>query len=143
MSRQTSRPPTLRHRTAWRTFFALAGLLSVGGGVAGMLGLVARPEALGMAPPLYPFAFELVFLAVLVFGLGYFLLAAAPERNRDIAWLGLTSKLGGLIISLRALDSGQLPASSWAQPLVADLPWAIGFALFLWLTRGDPDETND
>ena len=63
-------------------------------------------------------------------------LVADPLRNRNIVWLGLLSKIGGVAMTYWAVNQGQVPADPFAiQPLFADIPWAIAFAVFLWKTR--------
>ncbi|MEL7058931.1 MAG: hypothetical protein AAGN46_02775 [Acidobacteriota bacterium] len=121
----------------WRIFFILAGAFNVIGGAVGWATIERPFVAGGMPPPRYPFAFELLFGAVILFGLGYWMVAMAPRRHRGVVWLGLASKVLGLVISWRALAGGQLPAGQWWQPLIADAPWIVGFVWFLWTTRPD------
>ncbi len=120
---------------AWRLFFLAAGIFNVAGGGVGFFTLERQFEGTGLAAPLYPFAFRLLFLAVLILGIGYLMVAYDPVRNRNLAWNGLLTKLAGLGMSLWAIRSGQLPPSTWWQPMIHDLPWALGFAAFLIATR--------
>ncbi|MEM6795722.1 MAG: hypothetical protein AAF725_17235 [Acidobacteriota bacterium] len=131
--------------TGWRRFFLVAGLFNIAGGLAGFWNLEKPFLEAGMAPPLYPFAHQLLFLCVMIFGVGYLMVWRDPLRHRGIVWLGLLSKIAGLGMTFWALGSDQLPASSWWQPLVADLPWAAGFGLFLATTPAAlplPDSTG-
>ena len=120
----------------WRYFFAAAALFNVFGGVMGWLNFEKQLTDLGYPAPNYPFFAQLLFLAVIVFGIGYGMVAADPLRNRNIVWLGLLSKIGGVVMTYWAVNQGQVPADPFAiQPLFADIPWAIAFAVFLWKTR--------
>lgn len=89
----------------------------------------------GKPAPLYPYAFQLLFSAVIIFGIGFLMVARDPLRHRGIVWLGLMAKTVGFVLSLWALHTGQMPESSRLQPFIVDLPWALGFAVFLVRTR--------
>ena len=117
---------------AWRIFFLLAGLYNVLGGAVGVVNVERQFDP----PPTYPFALQLLMVMVLIMGIGYLMVARDPPGNRGIVWLGLLTKVAGLVVSYQAIRSGQLPASGWWQPLVNDLVWGVGFALFLVRTRG-------
>ena len=122
---------------AWKRFFLVAGLFNLIGGAAGFLTLEKTFVDAGQPAPLYPFAFQLLFVAVIIFGIGFLMVSRDPVRHRGIVWLGLMVKTAGFVVSLWALHTGQLPESSRLQPFVVDLPWAIAFAVFLVRTRGD------
>ncbi len=119
----------------WRGFFLVAGAFNVLGGLAGFFTFEAQFRLQGLAPPTYPFAFRLLFLAVLIMGIGYLMVAYDPVRNRNLVWIGLLTKIAGFAMTCWAIAGGQLPASAWWQPVVNDLIWAIGFAGFLITTR--------
>lgn len=121
--------------TGWKRFFLAAGLFNLFGGVMGFFTLEKTFVDAGMPPPLYPYALQLLFVAVIIFGIGFLMVWRDPLRHRGIVWLGLMAKVAGFLFSLWALWSGQLPESSRWQPFVVDLPWAIAFALFLFRTR--------
>ncbi|MEM8995650.1 MAG: hypothetical protein AAGF23_12765 [Acidobacteriota bacterium] len=123
---------------AWKRFFLIAGLFNLAGGTAGFFTLDKPFTDAGMPAPTYPFAFQLLFLAVMIFGVGLLMVARDPERHRGVVWLALMAKCAGFVVSLWALSSDQLPESSRWQPYVVDLPWALGFAVFLWRTRRLP-----
>lgn len=116
---------------AWRIFFLLAGLYNLVGGTVG----VFQVEHQFDPPPTYPFALQLLMVMVAVMGVGYLMVARDPLGQRGIVWIGLMTKVAGLVMSFYALSTGQIPASSWWQPLINDLPWAVGFVLFLVRTR--------
>ncbi|NJL27728.1 MAG: hypothetical protein HC897_07450 [Thermoanaerobaculia bacterium] len=115
----------------WRAFFLLAGLYNLVGGFIGLIDLGAGFERMGLPAPNYPFAFQILLVAVMILGVGYLMLAWNPQRHRAIAWLGLLTKLDGFAFTVWAIRTGQLPDSAWWQPVFNDLIWALGFAAFL------------
>jgi hypothetical protein len=122
----------------WRIFFLLAGCFNVFGGVLGLLDWQRPLLEEGLPAPNYPFFAQLLFVAVIIFGIGYLMVWRDPLANRGIVVLGLLAKIAGMAMTWRAVALGQLPAEPFAiQPLFADLPWAIGFALFLIRTRAE------
>ena len=123
--------------TGWKRFFLVAGLFNILGGAAGLATLEQPFLAAGMAPPRYPFALQLLLVMVIILGFGYLLVWRDPRRNRGVVWIGAATKAAGLGMSYWALHTGQLPAASWWQPLVVDLPWLLGFSAFLYATRRD------
>ncbi len=122
----------------WRVFFCAAGLYNLTGGLFGFFSLDAHFSGMGLSPPTYPFAFHLLFLSVAILGLAYLVVARDPPRHRDLIWLGLATKLAGLTMSYQAIATGQLPPSTWWQPLINDLVWAVGFGVFLLRTEPSP-----
>ena len=120
----------------WSYFFLAAGLFNILGGAVGFFTFEAQFRAQGLPPPTYPFAFQILFLAVVSLGIGYLMVARSPRENRDLVWVGFLTKMAGFTMSLWAIHTGQLPESSWWQPVVVDLSWGVGFAVFLWQTRG-------
>ncbi|MEM8933339.1 MAG: hypothetical protein AAGE94_19270 [Acidobacteriota bacterium] len=118
----------------WRIFFAAAGLLGLGGGIAGFLGGQPVPGH-ELPAPLYPYLLDLLFAVVIIFGIGYLMVAADPLRHRGIVVLGVLSKVAGAAATWWAVADGQIPSAAMVQPWIVDVPWAIGFAWFLWQTR--------
>lgn len=116
----------------WRGFFLVAGIFNVLGGLGGLATFEAQFRH---RPPNYPFAFQLLFLAVAILGIGYLMVAYDPIRNRNLVWIGLLTKIAGCTMTWWAIADGQLPTSAWWQPVVNDLIWAIGFVAFLLATR--------
>lgn len=121
----------------WRFFFLAAGLFNVIGGTVGFL---TAPSQLDPAP-VYPFAFRLLLIFVIIMGIAYLMVARSPQDHRDLVLIGLMTKVAGLVMSFWAISDGQLPVSSWWQPVINDLPWAIGFALFLLRTRSSKESS--
>lgn len=127
--------------TGWRVFFLAAGLYNVLGGGWAFFHVEATFRDQGLPIPNYPFAFQLLFAFVVILGVGYLAVARDPLGHRDLVKVGVASKVAGLTLSAWAIVSGQLPASSWWQPVVNDLPWAIGFAVFL-VVSADRDQSS-
>ena len=121
--------------TGWRVAFAAAGLLNLGGGLWGFFHVDAPFVAAGFPPPNYPFAFQLLFLAVAILGAGYLLVATDPPAHRGLVGVGLATKVAGAAMTWWAVADGQLPPDARLQALVVDVPWAIAFAVFLATTR--------
>ncbi|MCP4656878.1 MAG: hypothetical protein GY856_15820 [bacterium] len=119
----------------WRSFFLVAGAFNVLGGLGGFFTFEAQFRLQELEPPTYPFAFQLLFIAVVILGVGYLMVAYDPVRNRNLVWIGLLTKIAGFAMTCWAIADGQLPPSAWWQPVVNDLIWAIGFAGFLLATR--------
>lgn len=121
----------------WRIFFWLAGALNIFGGAMGLVDWQRPLVEAGMPTPNYPFFAQLLLIAVVIFGVGYVMVALDPLRHRGIVVLGLLVKVAGTAMTWWAVSQGQLPREPFAvQPLFVDLPWAIGFAIFLFRTRG-------
>jgi quinol-cytochrome oxidoreductase complex cytochrome b subunit len=80
--------------------------------------------------PNHPAYLQLNALFVVVFGLGFLLVARDPERNRDIIRLGVLLKLAyaGIVFTYAAL--GNMP-SMWIPWAVCDLLFAAAFLLAL------------
>lgn len=119
----------------WRIFFLISGLFSIVGGILGCFLFERQLVESGLPEPFYGHAFQLLFLTVAIFGVGYLMVWRDPVANRNIVWLGLATKVAGFFITLYALDIGELPAQNALQPWIVDLPWAIAFGLFLFQTR--------
>ena len=121
----------------WRLFFLAAGLFNLAGGVVGALTLESQLAAMGRPAPVYPFAFELLFVAVAILGLGYLMVAWDPVAHRGIVWIGAATKLAGGLMSWRAIATGQMPAETWWQAVVTDWIWLVAFVVFLATTPPD------
>lgn len=119
----------------WRRFFLVAGLFNILGGTVGLLDPAMPWTDHGLPAPSHDFAMRLLFATVLLFGFGYLMVWRRPLRHRGIVVLGLGTKILGGVFTWWAIADGQLPRETWWQPLIVDVPWAIGFAWFLWRFR--------
>jgi hypothetical protein len=71
---------------------------------------------------------------VLLFGIGYGIVAIYPSRNHGLIWLGIIGKLGVAALGQRWLTD---VATVWVLPAAAgDFVFAALFAYFLW--RSNP-----
>jgi len=78
--------------------------------------------------------YRLFMVAVMVFGVGYFLVYLNLQKNRAIVWLGSLSKLILLIVFSACVLSG----SATIYLLIAVLPdflFMLVYFLFLWQRR--------
>jgi hypothetical protein len=71
---------------------------------------------------------------VLIFGLGYGIVAVDPSQNHGLVWLGIIGKLGVVaVLGQRWLTEA---ATVWVLPVAAgDLAFALLFACFLWRSK--------
>ncbi|CAM3200791.1 hypothetical protein SPAN111604_10045 [Sphingomonas antarctica] len=67
---------------------------------------------------------------IAVFGVGYAMVANAPDRHHGIVKLGVIGKLGFVVLMLAAWSSAVIPTSQFVTSLL-DLPWAAAFLIFL------------
>ena len=121
----------------WRIFFLVAGVFNLVGGAVGFFVFENHLTDAGLPAPVYRHPFQLLFLLVIILGVGYLMVWRDPIRHRGIVWIGLLTKVAGWAISLHALRIGELPASGAWQPWVVDFPWILVFGAFLYQTRGD------
>jgi hypothetical protein len=106
-----------------RPLFVVSGIYDF---VLGLVYLVAYKPIFGrfgVGLPNHPGYVQLNAIFVVIFGLGFLLVAQAPQRNRDIIKLGVLLKLAysGLVLSYYFM--GNMPAM-W-------LPWAVIDLLFM------------
>ena len=127
---------------AWKVFFLIAGLFNLVAGAAGFFTFESHLAKAGLPAPHYTHPFQLLFLLVMILGVGYLMVWKDPIRNRNIVWLGWLTKVCGFVISLQALRLGELPAENAWQPWIADFPFILIFGLFLFQTRHHPTQPN-
>jgi hypothetical protein len=71
---------------------------------------------------------------VLLFGIGYGIVAFDPSRNHGLVWLGILGKLGVVATLSQRWLSGV--ATAWVLPAAAgDLVFAALFIWFLWRNK--------
>ena len=92
-----------------------------------------RPEPSADDPLLAMLDRDFAF-CVLLFGVGYGIVAMDPSRNRGLIWLGIIGKLGVVAtLGQRWLTD---VATAWVLPAAAgDFVFAALFACFLWLSN--------
>ena len=71
---------------------------------------------------------------VLIFGVGYGIVALDPSRNHGLIWLGIIGKLGVVATLGQRWLTGV--ATAWVLPAAAgDFVFAALFACFLWRSK--------
>ena len=117
-----------------RLMFRIAALFNLGA----VLLLVPWP-GIGRALGLYPFPkgslFEYMAIgAVLLFGIGYWIAASAPEQNRTVIQLGLAGKVMVVALALTYYLAGAANLRLIAVTS-GDLIFSVLFAWYLISTR--------
>ncbi|PKL38432.1 MAG: hypothetical protein CVV44_11130 [Spirochaetae bacterium HGW-Spirochaetae-1] len=127
----------------FKNIFTLGALWNWG---VGLIGLVFTDFAIGLffgavAVTDNYFAllmFRIVMLAVIIFGIGYFMVSRSLYLNRGLVWLGLLSKMILFFMFTWYFILGM--ATIFAFLTVAgDLIWSLIFLAFLWQTRDSVD----
>jgi hypothetical protein len=73
-------------------------------------------------------------IAVLLFGVGYYLVSREPSENRGIVWLGAAGKIVVFALITDAFVQGQATLPGWCVS-IGDLTWALLFFWFLYQTK--------
>ena len=113
-----------------RPFFIVAGAYDVILGVVFLFAYAAVYQRFGIALPNHPGYIQFAAAVVAIFGIGFWLVAAAPERNRDIIKLGVLLKLAYSGVVLGWWFQGQMPGM-WVPFAWADLAFMVVFLLAL------------
>ena len=113
------------NRYAARTF-AAAGIFNILVGAATFLAPDRTATLMGISLPANRLFLHLSTWLVVVFGIGYCLVALHPERNRDLMLLGGLGKILVLPIMLAAWRRGDVGASGVAASAV-DFVFALLF----------------
>jgi hypothetical protein len=109
---------------AWiRPLFVVAALYDIVLGAVYFLGYEALYRRAGVALPSHPGYVQLNALFVIIAGIGFWFVARAPERNRDLVKMGVLFKAAYAGIIFFYLSQGNMP-TMW-------LPYAICDTLFL------------
>jgi hypothetical protein len=109
-----------------RPFYMVAALYDF---VLGILFLLAWQPIYGMfdiGPPNHPAYIQFAAAVVATFGIGFWYVARAPERNRDIIKLGVLLKLAYSSIVLGYWFQGRMP-SMWVPFAWIDLGFLLAF----------------
>lgn len=109
-----------------RQVFTVAGLFNVVLGAAALLAPATTAGLLGVVRPANPLFMELAAWLVLVFGIGYWLTARTPGRNRDLMLIGGLGKLLVLPLMLGAWRRGDAGLAAVAAG-AGDLVFALLF----------------
>ena len=118
-------------RTDWiRPLFYLAALYDFLLGLVFLLAYPAIYARFGVTLPNHPGYVQFGAAAIMIFGVGFWLVARAPERNRDIIKLGVLLKLAYAGVVLGYWFQGRIPAM-WVPFAWADLGFMIAFVAAL------------
>ncbi len=123
----------------WRRWFWAAAIYNlVWGAWAGlhpesMLSLIGLPAFHDM--PL----FRCIGMMVMVYALGYAMIAIDPERYAAFVWIGLLGKLLGPVGFLFGAVRGDIPWQFGWINVFNDLVWLPAFAIFAW-RHAKPDQ---
>lgn len=85
----------------------------------------------GLPKPELKLPIQLVGLFVLLFGVGYVMVARNPQENRNVLLLGFLSKLLGSMFGLAYVAMGSLPPVFVGVLLVSDIGYLPPFYLIL------------
>jgi len=109
-----------------RPLFVLAALYDFGLGVTFLFAWSAIYSRFGVTPPNHPGYIQFGAAAIAIFGLGFWFVAQAPERNRDIIKLGVLLKLAYAGTVLTYWAQGRMPVM-WVPFAWADLAFLVAF----------------
>jgi small multidrug resistance pump len=117
-------------RAGYQKWFMAAAIYNVVWGTATILFPNAYFQAVGMEIPNYPSLFQAIGMIVMVYGLGYYLIAKQPERYAAFVWVGLLGKIFGPIGFVIGAIKGELPWLFGIVNITNDLIWLPVFILF-------------
>ena len=109
-----------------RPFFMIAAAYDF---IIGVLFLLAYPRvyaAFNVTLPNHPGYIQFAAALVAIFGIGFWFVARAPERNRDIIKLGVLLKLAYSAVVLGWWFKGQMPGM-WVPFAWIDLAFLAAF----------------
>jgi len=109
-----------------RPLFVVAGIYDLVLGLVYLLAYQPVYVRFGVDLPNHPGYVQLNAIFVVIFGLGFLLVAQAPERNRDIIKLGVLLKLAYSGLVLTYYFMGNMPAM-WVPFAVIDLLFMLTF----------------
>lgn len=78
--------------------------------------------------------YRIAIKAVLIFGIGYYMVSKQITANRGIVWLGALGKLSLFCEFTCFFISGKVTAMAFVLAL-GDIVWATLFLMFLFQTR--------
>jgi hypothetical protein len=113
-----------------RPLFVVAALYDFVLGVAFLLAWSSIYARFGIAPPNHPGYIQFGAAAIAIFGIGFWFVAQAPERNRDIIKLGVLLKIAYAGTVLTYWAQGRIPAM-WVPFAWADLCFLATFVAAL------------
>lgn len=115
----------------WRGLFAFAAIYNFLVGGALMLAPHRAAAGLGVSGGGAPFALAMVGMLIVVFGVGYAMVARSPAQNRGIVWIGLIGKIGAAALGTMQYLANIVPLSTFLLGM-GDVVFVLFFAIFLW-----------
>jgi hypothetical protein len=113
-----------------RPLFTIAAIYDFALGVAFLLAWNAIYARFGVTPPNHPGYIQFGAAVIAIFGIGFWFVAQAPERNRDIVRMGILLKLAYSATVLTYWAQGRIPGM-WVPFAWADLAFLIAFVATL------------
>jgi len=127
MTISTDRPTA----PGWRTFFLVAAIYDLVLGAAFFLLYGPLFEALAIELPNNTSYIHLTAAFVFVQGLGYWIVARNPARNRGIVQMGLAYKVAFAALTFYYLAIGELLHTTFLVFGILDVAFLIGFWWYL------------
>ncbi|MBI5710390.1 MAG: hypothetical protein HZC42_08825 [Candidatus Eisenbacteria bacterium] len=120
---------------AWiRPLFLLAAAYDLILGVVFLVAFKVIYARFDIALPNHPAYVQLNAALIAIFGIGFWFVARAPERNRDLIKLGILLKLAFAVTVLSYWFRHAIP-DMWAPFAWADLAFAVAFVAALAALR--------
>jgi hypothetical protein len=114
-------------RREWiRPLFVVAALYDFVLGAAFLLAWPAIYARFGIAPPNHAGYIQFGAAVIAIFGIGFWFVSRAPERNRDLIKLGVLLKLAYSATVLAYWVQGAIPAM-WVPFAWIDLAFMLAF----------------
>lgn len=118
---------------AWKAVFAVAAVFNWLVGLPLLIAPAAFYAMLGQSTPDL-FNAQMAGALIVVFGVGYAMVARDPVANRGIVWLGVIGKGPLPLLYWLNVQAGRAPMSGFPLTLV-DLAFAALFLTYLLRTR--------
>ncbi len=120
----------------------LFGTAAIFNGAAGLPILLAGGQVsalFGLPPPASLLFSQIAGMAVLLFGIGYWMEARRPGENRAVVAIGMIGKIGIFVIAAGHLAVGSV---NWVLPALAAVDISYAYLFFRYLSatkqRGNP-----
>ncbi|MGO9214332.1 MAG: hypothetical protein ACLP9S_10610 [Syntrophales bacterium] len=125
----------------WKKFFVFASFWNISAGPLVLAlylycpSLIFTPEGIKFTHnPVFDAVFNVMIMAIVLFGVGYYAPSRDLMRNRIMIWLGILGKIILTIILVHLFFTNYL-TPLLPILLAGDLIWAVFFFIFLTQTR--------
>ena len=106
-------------------------------GIAFLLAFKPIYARFGVSLPNHDAYVQFAAAVVAIFGIGFWFVAQAPQRNRDIIKMGILLKLSYSTVVLAHYSRGQMP-SMWVPFAFLDLLFLVAFVAALRAIPSEP-----